>query len=108
MILDNYENQFERLLERRAFSNDFNHFKKDAFLKFKKLGFPTRRWEDWRFTNLKNIRRKSYSVPTYKDISAIDLKFDSYYRKGFIPLVFHNGHFIQPTKNNFKEFSNKF
>ena len=43
MILDNYENQFERLLERRAFSNDFNRFKKDAFLKFKKLGFPTRR-----------------------------------------------------------------
>ena len=102
MILDNYENQFERLLERRAFSNDFNHFKKDAFLKFKKLGFPTRRWEDWRFTNLKNIRRKSFSVPTYTDISAIDLKFESYYRKGFIPLVFHNGHFIQPTRNNFK------
>ena len=105
MILDNYENQFERLLEKRAFSNDFNHFKKDAFLKFKKLGFPTRRWEDWRFTNLKNIRRKSYSVPTYRDSSAIDLKFESYYRKGFIPIVFQNGHFIQPTKNNFKDLS---
>ena len=105
MILDNYENQFERLLERRAFSNNFNHFKKDAFLKFKKLGFPTRRWEDWRFTNLKNIRRKSYSVPIYKDSSAIDLKFKSYYRKGFIPIVFQNGHFIQPTKNNFKDLS---
>ena len=105
MILDNYENQFERLLEKRAFSNDFNHFKKDAFLKFKKLGFPTRRWEDWRFTNLKDIRRKSYSVPTYRDSSAIDLKFKSYYRKGFIPIVFQNGHFIQPTKNNFKDLS---
>ena len=105
MILDNYENQFKRLLERRAFSNDFNHFKKDAFLKFKNLGFPTRRWEDWRFTNLKNIRRKSFSVPTYKDNSSIDLNFESYYRKGFIPIVLHNGHFIQPTKNNFKNLS---
>ena len=84
MILDNYENQFERLLESRAYSNDFNHFKKDAFLKFKKLGFPTKRWEDWRFTNLKNIRKRSFSLPTYPDISAIDLNFDSFYRKGFI------------------------
>ena len=108
MILDYYENQFERLLERKAFSNDFNQFKKDAFLKFKKLGFPTRRWEDWRFTNLKNIRRKSFLVPTYKDISAIDSKFDSFYRKGFIPLVFHNGHFLQPTRTNFKNLAINF
>ena len=102
MIINNYENQLERLLESKAFSNDFNHFKKDAFLKFKKLGFPTRRWEDWRFTNLKNIRRKSFLVPTYTDISAIDLNIESYYRKGFIPLVFHNGFFIQSKKDNQK------
>ena len=44
-------------------------------LKFKKLGFPTKRWEDWRFTNLKNIRKRSFSLPTYPDISAIDLNF---------------------------------
>ena len=64
--------------------------------------------KDWRFTNLKNIRRKSFLVPTYTDISAIDLKFDSYYRKGFIPLVFHNGHFLQPTRTNFKNLAINF
>ncbi len=52
MSLTNFQNEFEKLLDRKYFSSEIHPLRKDAFSKLEATGFPTQKWEDWRFTNL--------------------------------------------------------
>ncbi len=47
-----------------------------AFLQFEKLGFPTKREEDWKYTSLKTILNKDYNIfpDAENDIELKDVK----------------------------------
>ena len=62
MNLTHYQTEFEKIMNREYFSKEVHPIRKDAFSKFLDTGFPTQKWEDWRFTNLSAITKKNYKI----------------------------------------------
>ncbi len=94
------ESYVERLSEfldsgRRDAPGWVTDLRRDAISGFGKLGFPTLRDEEWRFTNLEALRRGSFSIAE-NGISEVSKKtVDSYGFSGLdcLRLVFVNGRF---------------
>ena len=74
--------------------NDLRSF---SFKKFETLGFPTRRQENWKYTDLKNIISNNFS-----DLQIIENQKESKFNSKFLiknfehnRIVLLNGHFIE-------------
>ena len=72
----------------------FSQIRKDAIARFMELGFPTTKWEDWKYTNISPILKHQYSLE--KNSSMVSLQDI----KRFIPkkyseniIVFINGEY---------------
>lgn len=59
-IFDTYE---EQLKSREGSSEVIDTLKRELFHQAKTLGIPTRRDEDWRYSQLKAVRDKAYALP---------------------------------------------
>ena len=55
MSISNYKVEFKKMLNKNYFSKSLHPYRKEAFTQLEKTGFPTQKWEDWRFTNVSNI-----------------------------------------------------
>jgi len=73
-----------------------------AIARFGELGIPTRRDEEWRFTNLRPIEKTSFALPPdgSEAVDADDVKHFSHEGLGGAQLVFINGRF-SPAHSNF-------
>ena len=80
MSISNYKVEFEKMLNRNYFSKSLHPYRKEAFTQLEKTGFPTQKWENWRFTNVSNISDGEmegvdtvviYNGHYQKDISSI-------------------------------------
>jgi Fe-S cluster assembly protein SufD len=89
-----YKTQFETFLQ--SVSNEsqiLKDFRKNAFDNFLKIGYPIKRHENWRFTNLTSLIKTEYQFPNW-ELSKIDRNlisdytFDNCHR-----IVFVNGIF---------------
>jgi Fe-S cluster assembly protein SufD len=68
--------------------------RQEAFRRFEKLGFPTTRQEEWRFTNVKRIAETEFALaeippPLSRETIAPFVLDEDYLR-----LVFVNGHYV--------------
>jgi Fe-S cluster assembly protein SufD len=68
-ILEEYKNVEKNL---NGESSDIHHIRDNAKEYFKTVGFPNKRMEDWRFTNINPITNKDFEFP--KDIQKIGKK----------------------------------
>lgn len=48
--------------KKQAVLDDFSALREQAFVEFEKLGFPTNKHEEWKYTNLKPILEKSFQA----------------------------------------------
>ena len=62
MTLAHYQTQFDQLLDRDDAHGPIHQIRKNAFSKFLETGFPTQKWEDWRFTDLSHLEKQSYQI----------------------------------------------
>ncbi|MEE8341693.1 MAG: Fe-S cluster assembly protein SufD [Candidatus Neomarinimicrobiota bacterium] len=72
MDLIQHKAQFETFL--RSVSGEpqiIKDFRKDAFKNFLKIGYPTKRHENWRFTNLTSLAKTKYRFPN-REIGKFD------------------------------------
>ena len=70
--------------------------REDAFESFCETGFPTTHDEDWRFTNLSNIAKTSFSRVPEPSATLLDSAFESWRWDGAAAqLVFVNGQFAR-------------
>ena len=89
-----YAEQFARFRQQTALPGALASLRDDAFSCFDRLGFPTTRLEDWRFTNIAPIAEKPFVAPTggsaysRADLDALHLP-----RLDGPELVFVNGTF---------------
>jgi len=84
------QSQFEALAKERG-GDKLHALRERAFERFTKLGFPTRKIEEWRFTNVAPIVKSDLALarPTTNGVTPADVK-----RIGFGPsLVFVDGHY---------------
>jgi Fe-S cluster assembly protein SufD len=95
MSLTNYQTEFKKLLERKYFSSDMHLVRKNAFLKLKASGFPTQKWENWRFTNLSALIDNHFLISEVKDAPQHTLDISQFEIEGLNTIVIYNGHFQQ-------------
>jgi len=95
MSFSNYQNEFRKLLDRKYFSAVIHPLRKDAFSKLEKIGFPTQKWENWRFTNLSALTENHFLISEVNDAPQSKLDISQYEIEGLQTIVIYNGHFQQ-------------
>ena len=91
---ETYAAQFARFKQGAVFSGPLASLRDDAFLCFDRLGFPTTRLEDWRFTNVAPIAETPFLAQTESvDYTRAALDGLNLPRIGGPELVFVNGLF---------------
>ena len=91
---DRYAEQFARFTQQTTLPGALASLRDDAFSCFDRLGFPTTRLEEWRFTNIARIAEKPFVAPTTRtDYTRADLDALHLPRLGGPELVFVNGTF---------------
>jgi hypothetical protein len=93
MNLINYQNEFQKLLERKYFPIEMHPLRKDAFNKLETTGFPTQKWENWRFTNLSALTDNHFLISEVKDAPQNSIDMSQYEIEGVETIVIYNGHF---------------
>ena len=93
MSLTNYQTEFKKLLERKDFSSGMHLVRKDAFSKLEDSGFPTQKWENWRFTNLSGLFDNHFLISEFKDAPQNTLDISQFEIEGLNTIVIYNGHF---------------
>jgi len=61
-------------VNKKQFSPKIQELKDEAFLNFKRLGFPTQKAETWRNTNLDSVLTNNFTIPTDVPKSDFDVK----------------------------------
>ena len=54
-LIENIQQDFSRYLQQAESGSDFVHIRENAFKEFEKLGFPTTKNEEWKYTNFKKV-----------------------------------------------------
>jgi Fe-S cluster assembly protein SufD len=91
---ETYAAQFTRFKQGTAMSGPLASFRDDAFSCFDRLGFPTTRLEDWRFTNIAPIAETPFVAQVESvDYTRTALEGLNLPRLGGPELVFVNGLF---------------
>ena len=93
MLNSNYNSEFEKILTRDKFTTSVNSFRKEAFNRLQKTGFPTQKWEDWRFTNLTRIAKGEYRISEIQDGPNGEIEISSLKMDNVNTLVIYNGHY---------------
>ena len=93
MSLSNYKVEFEKILNRNYFSKSLRPHRKEAFTKLEKIGFPTQKWEDWRYTNVSKISDGEFMISEISDAPQSTPNIDSYQMDGVKTIVIYNGHY---------------
>ena len=92
--LDSYAEQFARFSQQTTLPGPLASLRDDAFSCFDRLGFPTTRLEEWRFTNIAPIAERPFVVSTATpDYTRTDLDTLHLPRLDGPELVFVNGTF---------------
>ena len=81
------------MLNRDYFSKALHPHRKEAFAQLEKTGFPTRKWEDWRFTNVSAISDGEFMISEVADAPKNTLNIDSYKMEGVNSIIIYNGHY---------------
>ena len=93
MNLTNYQAEFKKLLKQKHLSSKKKPIRKKAFSKLEAKGFPTQKWESWRFTNLSALTENQFFLSEIKNVPQIDLDNSEYKIEGVYTIVIYNGHF---------------
>ena len=93
MSISNYKVEFEKMLNRNYFSKSLHPYRKEAFTQLEKTGFPTQKWENWRFTNVSNISDGEFMISEISDAPQTTPDIDSYQMEGVDTVVIYNGHY---------------
>ena len=100
--IKNLENTFSKVP--KTLDSWMDAEKKTSFKKFLKNGFPTKKLESWKFTDVNNILNKKKFQPLIKkeDEKKINIKNNQFYQKNSITIIFNNG-FVNIEKNFSKD-----
>jgi Fe-S cluster assembly protein SufD len=93
--IDQFREQFERLQE-RSNDNGLGIVRKDAFKAFSKMGIPTTRHEEWKYTRISNLFNANFDILAQPGASLAKEDIDEYRlpgHEGANELVFVNGLF---------------
>ena len=62
-----YQTEFDKLINREYSQKEVHPIRQAAFSKFLKIGLPTKKWEEWRFTDSSVIKKVNFKIPEIKN-----------------------------------------
>ncbi|RPH03106.1 MAG: Fe-S cluster assembly protein SufD [bacterium TMED144] len=90
--MTHYQEQLTWLLENSEVNESIRSLRLDAFELFKKLGFPTKKDEDWRFTNFSKIQNGYFRLSRPSDLPN-NFESPKLLNDNSYPIVIINGHY---------------
>ena len=69
MNVSDYQNEFNKIITRKYFPSRLNSTRQKAFSKFLDIGLPTKKWEDWRHTDLSFLNKNYFRISEVNDVS---------------------------------------
>ena len=102
MNVSDYQNEFNKIIARKYFPSRLNSTRRKAFSKFLDIGLPTKKWEDWRHTDLSFLNKNNFRISEANDAPE-NIDFSKYKIKNTHTLVIINGHYIEHLSDAPKE-----
>ena len=93
MNVSHFQTEFDKMMNRDYFSEKVHPMRQEAFSKFLEMGLPTRKWEDWRFTNLSSISKRNFRLSEVQDTPKGDIDISQYEINDLETIVIYNGHY---------------
>ena len=90
-----------KIIDREYFSNKTHPIREKAFKNFLKQGFPNKKkkkkkknkqWEDWKYTNLSQIKKGKFRLSEIKDAPKKEIDVSEFGLQTFQTIVIYNGH----------------
>ena len=95
MNTSDYQQEFDKIIARKYFDKTLEKTRKEAFSKFLNLGIPTKKWENWRHTDLSLINKQNFRISEKHDAPNKELNISDYDIKNCYTVVIKNGHYIK-------------
>ena len=95
MNISDFNIEFDKMINRDYFSDKVHPMREKAFSKFLKTGLPTKKWEDWRFTNLSSISNSNFRLSEKQDAPNGDVDISQYQINDVETIVIYNGHYLE-------------
>ena len=95
MNIARFQTEFDKMMNRDYFSEKVHPMRQEAFIKFLKVGIPTKKWEDWRHTNLSSISKGSFRLSDGQDAPKSDIDISQYNINDLETIVIYNGHYLE-------------
>ena len=102
MNVNDYQNEFNKIIARKYFPSRLNSTRQKAFSKFLDIGLPTKKWEDWRHTDLSFLNKNNFRISEANDAPE-NIDFSKYKIKNTHTLVIINGHYVEHLSDAPKE-----
>ena len=102
MNVSDYQNEFNKIIARKYFPLRLNSTRQKAFSKFLDIGLPTKKWEDWRHTDLSFLNKNNFRISEANDAPE-NIDFSKYKIKNTHTLVIINGHYVEHLSDAPKE-----
>ena len=91
--MKNFEKQFTDLLINEPITDDrLRTLRTKAFENFTQTGLPTKKWEEWQFTDFRALSEEEYRLAKDFDLPSISGKIPGKI-SNFYTLIFINGHY---------------
>mgnify|MGYP005742041477 CR=1 FL=1 len=77
----NFEKQFSNLLDYNPTTDSrLRTLRTQAFERFIKTGLPTKKWEEWQFTDFSVLNKEKFRITKDIDLPSIPKKFQQNYQ----------------------------
>jgi Fe-S cluster assembly protein SufD len=95
MNISDFNIEFDKMRNRDYSSDKVHPMREKAFSKFFEIGLPTKKWEDWRFTDLSSISNRNFRISEKQDAPNGDVDISQYQIDDVETIVIYNGHYIE-------------
>ena len=102
MNVNDYQNEFDKIISRKYFPQRLNESRQEAFSKFLDIGLPSKKWEDWRHTDLSFLNKNNFRISDSNDLSG-NIDISKYEIKNTHTLAIINGHYVEHISDAPKE-----
>ena len=102
MNVNDYQNEFNKIISRKYFPSRLNSTRQRAFSKFLNVGIPTKKWEGWRHTDLSFLKKNNFRISESNDATE-NIDYSKYKIKNTHTLLIINGHYVKHLSDAPKE-----
>tara|TARA_B100000900_G_scaffold46058_1_gene34313 strand:+ start:399 stop:785 length:387 start_codon:yes stop_codon:yes gene_type:complete len=105
IVPDYFKSEFVKMIDRKYFAKEANSIRTKAFNNLVEQGLPSKKDENWRFTDILSIKKGSFRISEKKDALNADYNITGHELHSLKTVVFFNGHFqesLSTLPNKFK------